>query len=118
MKNLYIFLLSTMIFGIANAQNTWTQKASVGSVGRSGHAVFSVGNKGYVGLGYNGSSWLNDLWEYDPTNNTWTQKANFGGPARSAAVGFSIGTKGYMGTGLAGSTRYSDLYEYDPPINT
>ena len=59
------------------------------------HAVgFSIGNKGYVGTGYdNNINYHNDFWEYDPATDTWTQKANFGGGARYGAVGFSIGTR-------------------------
>jgi len=61
--------------------------------------VFSIGNKGYIGTGYD-PSYKNDFWEYDPTANNWTRKADFLGSARQLAVGFSIGNKGYIGTGM------------------
>jgi hypothetical protein len=34
---------------------------------------FSIGSKGYVGIGTSG----NDFREYDQAANTWTQKADF-----------------------------------------
>ena len=95
---------------------TWTQKADLGGSARNSAVGFSIGNKGYIGTGYDGS-YSKDFWEYDPALNTWTQKADFGGAARKSAVGFSIGSKGYIGTGYDGS--YSkDFWEYDPALNT
>jgi len=100
----------------AQTQNTWTQKANFGGMARQYAVGFSIGTKGYIGTGYNGS-YLNDFWEYDQQSNTWTQKANFGGTARYLAVGFSIGSKGYIGTGSDGAHK-NDFWEYDPSANT
>jgi len=102
---------------------TWTQKADFAGGNRAEAAGFSIGTKGYVGIGrvaYDTSVSVNDFWEYDPATNTWTQKANFGGTARSAAVGFSIGLRGYIGTGIptgvvtADGGMYRDFWEYCP----
>jgi hypothetical protein len=82
---------------------------------------FSVGSKGYIGLGETATAWLHDFWEYDPVGNSWLQKADFGGGNRGSAVGFGIGSKGYMGTGNADwmQTPFSDdFWEYDPSVNT
>ncbi len=85
---------------------------------RDSYAVgFSIGSKGYIGTGNDGS-YTKDFWEYDPAANTWTQKADFGGTARYCAVGFSIGSKGYIGTGCDGSSYTEDFWEYDPAGNT
>lgn len=98
--------------------STWTQKASLNTA-RSGAFTFEIGGKAYLGTGFNGSSCLNDFWEYDPTNNTWTQKANFPGTARYGAASFSIGNKGYVGTGVDCSNNlYQDIWEYNPATNT
>jgi hypothetical protein len=95
---------------------TWTQKADFGGSIRNSAVGFSIGSKGYIGTGYDGS-YSKDFWEYNPALNTWTQKADFGGSARKSAVGFSIGSKGYIGTGYDGS--YSkDFWEYNPALNT
>ena len=99
--------------------NTWTQKANFGGTPRDNAVGFSIGSKGYIGTGFDGT-YRNDFWEYDPTTNTWTQKANFGGTPRYGAVGFSIGSKGYIGTGEIGTplTYYNDFWEYDTSANT
>ena len=106
---LFCFLGSNMLFA---ATNTWTQKADFGGVERSKSVGFSIGSKGYIGTGWDGSySFRKDFWEYDPASNTWTQKADFAGEGRHSAVGFAIGSKGYIGTGTV-STK--DFWEYDP----
>src|SRR6185436_18598505 len=44
---------------------TWTQQPNFGGTARSFVAGFTIGNKGYVGTGYNGSSQI-DFWEFTP----------------------------------------------------
>ncbi|MBN2094245.1 MAG: T9SS type A sorting domain-containing protein [Candidatus Zambryskibacteria bacterium] len=99
------------------SQNTWTQKADFGGTARWAAVGFSIGDKGYLGTGWDGS-YCKDFWEYDPSQNTWTQKADFGGGERAEAVGFSINNKGYIGTGYNYNTygygRHKDFWEYDP----
>ncbi|MCB9265380.1 MAG: hypothetical protein H6558_10175 [Lewinellaceae bacterium] len=96
--------------------NVWIQRADY--VGRENSVLvgFSIGQKGYVGVGfYNGGT--KDFWEFDPQSDSWSQKADFGGEARWEATGFSIGQKGYIGTG-AWDKDYRDFWEYDPQTNT
>lgn len=102
----------------------WTQKASLGGVARDRALAFSIGNRGYVGLGQGTvPGTFQDFWEYDPATDTWTQKADFAGRPRHSAAGFSIGDRGYVGTGFsADETRdgkpLKDFYEYDPETNS
>jgi N-acetylneuraminic acid mutarotase len=105
-----IFMLLKITFAIVSAQGTWTQRADFGGSERNGAVAFSIGEKGYIGMG----SGTKDFWEYDPKVNIWTQKADFEGTARSDAVAFSIGEKGYIGMG----SNAKDFWEYDPTINT
>jgi hypothetical protein len=97
------------------ATNTWTQKATFGGIARYGAVGFSIGNKGYIGIGSgDGNNPLNDFWEWDQANDVWTRKADFVGISRLRAVGFSIGNKGYIGTGTDdGTTLYKDFWEWD-----
>jgi len=97
------------------ATNTWTQKANFGGIARFGAVGFSIGNKGYIGIGSgNGNNPLNDFWEWDQAKDVWTRKADFSGISRLRAVGFSIGNKGYLGTGTDdGTTLYKDFWEWD-----
>src|SRR5439155_25480349 len=83
---------------------------------RYGAVGFSIGNKGYIGIGYH-IGVEKDFWEYDPVTNAWTQKADFGGTAREQGVGFSIAGKGYIGTGSASNGLSRDFWEYDPVTN-
>lgn len=84
---------------------------------RTGAAYFSIGNKGYIGTGYNGIP-KTDFWEYDPFTDVWTQKADLPGTrGRTNAVGFRAGNKGHIGAGF-GNTWLSDFWEYDPQTNS
>jgi len=113
----FISLFLLLSFEIVVA-DTWTQKASITGA-RDGAVGFSIGNKGYIGTGFNSGAftYYHDFWEYDPSSNTWTQKADFGGGNRTGAVGFSIGTKGYIGTGLSDSGSKNDFWEWDQLTN-
>ena len=119
MKKLLLFVFIAISVS-AIAQNTWTQKTDFGGAARETAVGFSIGNKGYIGTGYDGGvNWFNDFWEYDPITDTWTQKANLGGPPRGGAVGFAIGNKGYIGTGSDSiGDLLNDFWQYDPAINT
>ncbi len=115
-----LFLLVTgLVTNYCHAQGTWTPKADFGGGARRFGVAFSIGTKGYLGTGTDGT-YKKDFWEFDPGTNVWTQKADFGGTARQHAVGFAIGAKGYVGTGLASTspTYPVDFWEFDPSLNT
>jgi len=69
---------------------------------------FSIGTKGYIGNGNNGSG-IPDFWEWDQATNVWTQKQNFG--TRDQAIGFSIGAKGYIGTGAPNTKDFREYFD-------
>lgn len=49
------------------ANLTWTQKANLTGTQRTLASGFSIGNKGYVGIGWDGNfAYLYDFWEYTP----------------------------------------------------
>ena len=118
-----ILVFQCFILGMATcakATEKWSQKTGMGGTARIGAVGFSIGNKGYIGTGFdaNSAQYQKDFWEYDPVADTWTQKADFGGSARYIAVGFNIGDKGYIGTGFDGMSGYrKDLWEYEPAQN-
>jgi len=96
--------------------NVWTRKADYGGTSR-GYAVgFSIGNKGYIGTGDDGTKYSKEIWEWDRATNVWTRKADFKGDARASAIGASIGDKGYIGTGfnLELENSLQDFWEYVP----
>ena len=114
----YILVIIALFYSFLNIDMLFAaQKADLGGTGRWVAAGFSIGSKGYIGTGYDGSINCKDFWEFDPNTNTWTQKADFGGTGRFSAVGFSIGSKGYIGAGHDGSTSDKDFWEFDPSTN-
>lgn len=97
------------------ATNSWTQKADLEGSERHRAAGFSIGNKGYIGIGFLGNIiYLDDFWEWNQQTNTWTQKANYRGNGFMGNVGLSIGDKGYIGFGYVHSGYKADFWEYAP----
>ncbi|WP_224999180.1 kelch repeat-containing protein [Cesiribacter sp. SM1] len=98
----------------------WTEMSDFEGNTRSNAVSFVIGNKAFVGTGYNGSTdeYLQDFWYYNLDLNYWVRVADFPGEARSSAVAFAINDKGYVGTGSNGSGQLSDFWEYDPATNT
>lgn len=45
--------------------DAWTQKTDFGNTARQAAVGFTIAGKGYVGTGWNGSSYTKDFWEYD-----------------------------------------------------
>ena len=96
---------------------------------RTGAIAFSIGGKGYFGLGKAADgTFLNDFWEFRPSEDgsndgEWSRKADFPGAPRENASAFVVGSQGYVGTGdnivgdMEGSYTgeiFSDVYRYDP----
>lgn len=119
-----VLLLLLIAPTIAFAQNTWEKKSAFGGEKRSRCVAFSIGNRGYMGLGEDTADFeRNDFWEYDPGTDSWTQKASLPAVGRRDAVGFAIGNKGYVGTGIDAPESWignnlNDWWEYNPVTNT
>lgn len=91
----------------------WVKRSSFEGVARSGAVAFVVGDKAYVGLGYDGDDYLTDFWSYDPEKNFWQRVEDFPGIGRTGAVAFAIGNSGYVGTGYDGTDELKDFWKYD-----
>ncbi|MBN2275308.1 MAG: galactose oxidase [Bacteroidales bacterium] len=96
----------------------WIEMSDFEGIPRSDAIGFAIGNKGYVGSGYDGRDRLSDFWEYDADRDTWIQRADVPGAPRNGAVGFATDSKGYIGTGYDGRDKMKDFWEYDPSLNT
>lgn len=92
----------------------WLRKSDFEGVARSEGIATTIGSKVYIGLGYNGTSRLTDLWEYDATADSWEQMTSFPGTARNSAVSFAAGGKLYVGLGYDGNNYLKDFWEFDP----
>ena len=71
---LVILILMAGSISSHSQPNTWQQKASLNSSSRFLATGFGIGQKGYVGLGFNYSTDFKDFWEYDPATDTWSQQ--------------------------------------------
>lgn len=98
----------------------WMELSDYEGNTRSSAVAFVLGDKAYVGTGYNGAEdeYNSDFWSYDPILNYWSSISDFPGPARSSAIAFTIGNKGYIGTGYDGLDNLKDFWEYDATNDT
>lgn len=92
----------------------WVRRSDFEGVARSEGIACVLGEKAYIGLGYDGKNPLSDFWEYDSNADFWKKRASFPGAPRSSAVAFSANGKIYAGLGVAGVNYFKDFWEYDP----
>lgn len=114
----YLLFILTLCITLTLPAQTWMQRTNMPAFGRHRATAFSIGNRGYMGMGHvNGNSAVinyNDWWEYDPASDSWTQRANFP-VVNYGAIFFSAGNKGYCG---GGAFLNDEFYAYDPQTNT
>lgn len=96
----------------------WIDRSVFDGSPRSSVSGFTIGNTGYMGVGYDGDDYLSSFWSYDIDGDYWSQKADFPGSARNAAVGFQVDGTGYIGSGYDGLDELDDFYAYNPSANT
>lgn len=103
-----------------NPENqTWTLKASYGGGPIAYACAFSIGNKGYLGVGHNQTSIRRVFWEYDPAADRWTRRADFPGASRVRPLGLAAGGKGYVMMGIGeGDILFKDIWAYDPATDS
>lgn len=109
-------------FTFLSLAESWTQMANFGGVARHRSSTFTIGNKGYLGLGHINSVTnilYEDFWEYDPATNSWAQVADYPEGGCYHAASFSIGNKGYVGSGRLVDNSYTPhFYAYTSSTNT
>ena len=97
------------------ALDIWTQMADLTGPKRRNATATSANGFGYVGLGSDSLTLLNDWWQYDPAGNTWQVKTSFPAGSRFGAGSFSIQDTIYTGGGLdSANNPKTDFYAYDP----
>jgi hypothetical protein len=111
------------LFEYLPLSNTWIQKASFGNIGRINLTTFSIGTKGYVGLGSldnnsscSNCSLTNDFFEFNINSNTWKKISNYP-DSIGGAFGFNIDSSGYVGGGSFSQLSTKSFYEYIPSLN-
>lgn len=99
----------------------WTKVTPYRGRPRSGAAEFTIGNTTFVGLGYDGDDYLNDMYSFNIEEGFWEKRESFPGTARERSVAFSIAGKGYVGLGynrVIDQEELGDWWEYDPGSDT
>jgi N-acetylneuraminic acid mutarotase len=100
---------------------TWGEIAPLPLIASRQYAVgFSILGKGYVFGGVNDTgSFLNDLWEYNPTTNTWMQKLAMPSIGRSGSVAFVINDVVYIVGGRTSTNNaIPETWMYNPITNS
>lgn len=98
--------------------NLWKKRKNFPGKKRSNAVGFSVGTKGYIGLG----DYYDDIWEYGP-NDDWVEKSrlhDLNDPEieyLQYATCFVIGNKAYIGTGETDFDISNVFIEFDPSEN-
>lgn len=83
---------------------------------RSGAVSFTIGNRAFVGLGYDGEDYFNDFYSYNADDGYWEDVPDFPGALRESAVAFSIGNLAYVGLGYnrdLDKEELADFWEYN-----
>jgi len=95
--------------------------SSFEGIPRGNAASFVIGDKVYLGLGFNSAQtngslnyYLQDFYMWNTTLGFWVPLADFPGQPRIGAVTFVINGKGYLGCGYNGITKLKDFWEFDP----
>jgi N-acetylneuraminic acid mutarotase len=87
-------------------QSTWKKLNDFPGTPQSNGISFSVGGKGYTGLGHI-DSFDREIWSFDPATDSWEQKNDFPFDL-PGDVGLSTESSGYV------MTYSGSLYEYQP----
>jgi outer membrane protein OmpA-like peptidoglycan-associated protein/N-acetylneuraminic acid mutarotase len=104
------------------ATGKWTKRADFPGEPRYGALAFSIGSKGYIGLGNvpgKGKSY-NDLWEYDPKMDEWHKKADFPEIGRISPSVFIVNNLAYVMFGdekLEVTAGKRNIYTYNAVSN-
>ncbi|HTB31340.1 MAG TPA: PKD domain-containing protein [Bacteroidia bacterium] len=113
---LILLLLSLFYPGIS--QLGWIQKATFPGLPRNYDAGFSIGRYGFIGLGWNGTSFYNDFYQWNQSTNTWSAIPNYPGTGRLSPITFVIEGKAYVATGWAVNHGGVDTWRYDTISNS
>ena len=97
--------------------DSWTEKENLVRYGRTCATGFSINGKGYIyGGTIDSTSYLNDIWEYEPTSGSWTSLPSIPlSYGRIGASAFVINGKAYICGGKNKAGAYlGDTWEFEP----
>jgi N-acetylneuraminic acid mutarotase len=122
-KEIYSLVLFCIFSLTISAQGWWYRKADLDLSGRTAAVGFTVGTGGFIGTGFDSSSYRRNFSSYNQVNDSWTHVQSMGGTtgsglSRNAASVFVIGNKAYIATGQGSGPYLKDLWEYDAGSDT
>ncbi len=104
--------------------DTWQRRADFPGMSRSRGAGFSVGNRGYFGLGTDpDQQGLRDIWQYDPATDRWQYVTDYPGQGNRYLAVMSANKRAYLGwgyeaqsttTGAVRQVPCTDWWEFIP----
>lgn len=112
-----LFITVLLSASMLRAQGTWSQLTDIGGSDRYWATGFAIGDRIYIGCGYDEFNYLQDFWTYNTQTGSWTQRASYPGDGSLYVTAFTIGDKGYFFGGWNLGYR-NDLWEYNPANNT
>lgn len=120
MKKVLLILTLLILPFLGICQGTWSQTISFPDSGRSMALTTTVGDTGFMFMGYKGGSFSYASWMYDHSANNWTQKAPFPGTWRTGAFVFVLNGNIFIGCGtdFNGSNCTNDVWKYTISTNT
>ncbi|TAE31321.1 MAG: hypothetical protein EAZ91_08480 [Cytophagales bacterium] len=87
------------------ATDTWQRRADFPGTSRSRGAGFSVGNRGFFGLGTDtNQQGLRDIWQYDPATDRWQYVTDYPGQGNRYLAVMSADKRAYLGWGYEAQT--------------
>lgn len=93
--------------------NAWTRKADFPSAYSNKCIHFVYDDMLYVGFGFNGYGFNNEMWVYSPDEDKWTKLKNAPFNGRAGAVASADDYKMFVGTGYS-TFNNNDWWEYEP----
>lgn len=97
--------------------DTWSQIADFPGEARYSAVAFSVGGKGYVGTGFNGS-YEKDFFSYNSSTGEWSEVQSGFGAKRESAFAFVIDDIAYVGSGSSNGLFLYDFWAFDAATET
>lgn len=82
-------------------ENRWEQLQNPPLGARWAGVAFSKHDRGYLGLGTNGTQNFRDFWQFNPRQRKWKRLDDFPGQGRAKCVGLSGETKALVAGGLS-----------------
>lgn len=117
-KRVFSFFIAALFSTTLSAQGWWFRKADYNQTARTAAVGFSVGTAGFIGTGYDSTSYKRNFSLYSQSADNWTGVTSLGGAtgsglSRDAASSFVIGSKAYVGLGQSSIPYNLDFWEYD-----